>query len=60
MNEEKTKKRDKGLMIVAGAMTLLGLGALFFNITLGIIILAVGIGMFVMGLVSKSPEKRTE
>ena len=53
-------KGDKGLMIVSGAIILVGIVGLFFNNTLGIIIALVGIGMFIMGYVSKSPEKKSE
>ena len=53
-------KGDKGLMIVSIAIILVGIVGLFFNTTVGIVTAVVGIGMFVMGLVSKSPEKKSE
>jgi len=51
---------DKGLMIVSGAIILIGIVGLFFNTTVGIITVAVGVGMFIIGLVSKRPGKRNE
>ena len=47
-------KGDKGLMIVSGAIIIVGIAGLFFNTTVGIITALVGIGMFIMGYVSKT------
>lgn len=60
MNKEEAVKGDKALMIVSYGMIFIGIVALFFSITLGIILTAVGIGMFVMGYVSKKPKTENE
>jgi len=49
------EKRDKGLMIVSTGIIIVGLIGLFVNQYLGGITLFVGVGMFLMGYLSKTP-----
>jgi len=53
MNDDTDKKGDLSLMIVAGGILLVGIIGLFFNLTVGGIILFVGVGLFAMGLITK-------
>lgn len=53
MSTEKNNKRDVGLMIVAGGMILVGIIGLFFDKYIGGITLFAGIGMLLMGYLSK-------
>ncbi|GEM_PF-5819825 len=54
MDKENNNKRDLGLMIVAGGMILVGIIGLFFDKFIGGTTLFVGIGMFLMGFLSKT------
>ena len=60
MAENKTKKGDLGLMIVAGWIILVGIIGLFFNKTFGGITLAVGLWILLMGYLSEKPKKKIE
>jgi len=53
-------KRDKALMIVSVAIIFVGIVSLFLNSTYGIITTLAGLGMFIMGYLSKSPDKKSE
>ena len=60
MAENKIKKGDLGLMIVAGGIILVGIIGLFFNKIVGGITLAVGLGFLLMGYLSENPKKRID
>ena len=53
-------KGDKGLMIVSTAIIIVGIVTLFFDTTIGFITTLSGVGMFLMGYLSKSPGKKSE
>ena len=53
-------KRDKGLMIVSTAIILVGMITLFLESTYGIITTISGVGMFLMGYLTKSTSEKME
>lgn len=59
MTQKKIKKGDVGLMIVSGGIILVGIIGLFFDKTVGGFTLFIGIGMFLMGLLSKNSIKKS-
>ena len=60
MTDNKTKKGDLGLMIVAIGIILVGIIGLFFNKTIGGITLAVGLGILLMGFLSEKPKRKID
>jgi hypothetical protein len=53
-------KGDKGLMIVSTAIIVVGIVTLLFDTTVGFITTLSGVGMFLMGYLSKKPGKKSE
>jgi len=57
MTTNKNNNGDLGLMIVSVGIILVGIIGLFFDTIIGGITLAVGLGVLLMGYVSKRPLK---
>lgn len=60
MKDSKTKKGDKAAMIISSGIIILGVISLFLSTKLGLITTGTGIIMFVMGLLSDSPDKKIQ
>jgi len=60
MSINSKPKKDVGLMIVSGGIIIMGIIGMFFDLTYGGIGLAVGVGMFLMGLLGDEPLKRSK